>query len=683
MDTLQDLLGKVKVLSKDNYDSMDELLTDDVLLEYNNAQLYLCKAGLRNLKQDGRSAYKYAQLAIVLTSENINGYLERGYALFNLNDFQHALEDFNLALNVYKKEPALFFYRGQCFSNLRDYKHAIEAYSVAIQFNSPDYTIPSYYNRGLAKNFLQEYDSAIEDFDKVIAVENQNYRAYCDKGLALFMLTKYDEALKNFNQALEGEPTYPQALYNRGLLHQKRKEYEEAVTNYSSAIENGMQPPSFVTPYAYNNRGNIRMAKEEFDDALADFNAAIKLNPAQAESYLNMGIILEQRLQYADARLAFSKATKIFELNNEQNKIYLNFLEEQIKLCDEKIAEAKELSAVEANDADKKLFSDTGKELDKFIDCIAKKAIPQLKAVVHYTKLLVADIYVNAVESKINYSNAIYMNDPNEGRVLLKYLNNANIRTAFENGEKLSELSVYIGSFLPAEDGETEAGHNDELVMWRTYGRDGKGNEACGCSIIIDSEFFKPPVSLEKQVSGETKDMLCKVIYVQDRAKNQALLADTNLGIETDIEDFKNHLLDIIKLKNNYGAQHAFSVMIDKMVYKKYSKIAYLFKSADYEYEHEVRVIKYVPRNSDTIKFYPIEEKGKPGRLYVESLNSVLPFIEKIYLGPKVMDSTHWSLYLDYQIKQRKNEYKQKKLLNYEKIINTDVEIMKSTNGFV
>jgi hypothetical protein len=47
-------------------------------------------------------------------------------------------------------------------------------------------------------------------------------------------------------------------------------------------------------------------------------------------------------------------------------------------------------------------------------------------------------------------------------------------------------------------------------------------------------------------------------------------------------------------------------------------------------------------------------EAGKPSkRFYIESLNDVLPHIQEIYLGPKVENHQQWSLYFDYEIRQR------------------------------
>ena len=50
--------------------------------------------------------------------------------------------------------------------------------------------------------------------------------------------------------------------------------------------------------------------------------------------------------------------------------------------------------------------------------------------VVHYTKLKVADIIVSNDDSRLRYYNVVYMNDPEEGKVLLDCLNDKQITEA-------------------------------------------------------------------------------------------------------------------------------------------------------------------------------------------------------------------------------------------------------------
>lgn len=217
---------------------------------------------------------------------------------------------------------------------------------------------------------------------------------------------------------------------------------------------------------------------------------------------------------------------------------------------------------------------------------------------------------------------------------------------------------MYLGSFLPAEDPTNEVSHEDELVMWRTYGKDENGKEACGCSIVLDSAFFKPVVNreLKKEVQNiiyqENLEQLLNVLYIRKTKNENKIINDEGTVVNAELEKLKQSLKEIIKISSKDN-NDKLKIFIEDFVFKQLSQISFLFKSADYQNEHEVRVIKRMPKDSEEIKWRPNNEENAPKkRFFIESINSVLPFIKKIYLGPKVVHQDQWSLYFDYEIGQ-------------------------------
>jgi len=125
-----------------------------------------------------------------------------------------------------------------------------------------------------------------------------------------------------------------------------------------------------------------------------------------------------------------------------------------------------------------------------------------------------------------------------------------------------------------------------------------------------------------------------------------------------------------------------FSKYIENKIFKQLSTISFLFKSADYMYENEVRVIKSVPRDSELIKSSEVKIPGLPKkRLYIESNNEILPFIKKIHLGPKVENHQQWSLYFDFEIRQRAREIAAMDSRPFE-LRPSEIEILKSECKF-
>lgn len=63
----------------------------------------------------------------------------------------------------------------------------------------------------------KDYETAIEQFTKVIEMDEKYVEAYALRGNCYSALKKNDEAIKDYSKALELDPNHRNALTNRGL----------------------------------------------------------------------------------------------------------------------------------------------------------------------------------------------------------------------------------------------------------------------------------------------------------------------------------------------------------------------------------------------------------------------------------------------------------------------------------
>lgn len=289
------------------------------------------------------------------------------------------------------------------------------------------------------------------------------------------------------------------------------------------------------------------------------------------------------------------------------------------------------------------------------------------ESVAHYTKLLVANIIVNkpADSSKLRYYNVAYMNDPEEGKVLLQILADLGgkdfekITDCFDAGKIREDNNVYLGSFVPVS-------HQDELVMWRTYGKE-NNVEASGCSIVIAPDFFDGENSPLQRDFGNTdgkatavasadvreKEALYSVVYYNKKkvSEGNGIIGDKANEIQEGLKKLIGALHDLVALKEGKDLDGNLASAVNRVVFRTLSEIRYLFKSADYSYENELRVIQYVNGESDRVQID--ETGGLPHRLYIESGQPLKPSLQKIILGPKVANPDQW-LYLEVKMKKEK-----------------------------
>jgi len=292
------------------------------------------------------------------------------------------------------------------------------------------------------------------------------------------------------------------------------------------------------------------------------------------------------------------------------------------------------------------------------------------KYVAHYSNLKVVDIMIMkdpAITTdlpKLRYSNAVFMNDPDEGQTLIDCLDNmektdaapGQIKEAFRSVLKEEKNNFYLGSFLPEIQG-----HDDELLMWRTYGKDEHQQEAAGCCMILNVNFFDKAdggnITLGKDKASAAVHPLYKVLYYNQR-KNQ-FEGDNASQLKEEVKKLKEALKDLLKLKEDtiFIKIKDFDKAINRVVYHTLSELRYFFKSSDYAYENELRVIQFA--TDRVVVKVDNETSTLPRKLYIESTKEIKPYLKKIVLGPMVPHPERW-LYLEKKMNDEGHTFEMK-----------------------
>ena len=223
---------------------------------------------------------------------------------------------------------------------------------------------------------------------------------------------------------------------------------------------------------------------------------------------------------------------------------------------------------------------------------------------VHYTSIrrLVEMLHK---QRSFRLYDSIHLNDPTEGRYLTKHLANSD-----RWHEYLGSGHAYIASFiLPREDSSNDV--NDDLMFWRTYGREGEG---CALKVRIPQAYLK------------------KVLYDP---------SEVNYAVSR-IEPLINSM-EVLSGTVTLGSDAA--EILTRVNWCGLGKMKYLYKSDYYSYENECRVV-IAESDADPAQVvfeYLNDAKGRPSlRHYVEygrlRIDDVLDSESSITLGPCVLD---------------------------------------------
>ena len=305
-----------------------------------------------------------------------------------------------------------------------------------------------------------------------------------------------------------------------------------------------------------------------------------------------------------------------------------------------------------------------------------------------------------SVSGKTRLYNANYMNDPEEGVVIEEILDPSKDgeRTSyFEKRNILDPSPWFLMSFTSK---------TDDLTMWSQYGDDAQGV----CLVLKEDDFsrftsFNDVSWRQEAIPLETINQMDSTISylgsdlktsvdkskkkestfsanveeAQPQPEKKDRVAKGNIDylyriayVKNTVEDFeleKTELFDdneITKLKesvNNLKQKLYERVNDNDDFYKEaisncIEEIRYLFKSVDYKYENELRILRYanLDPSNDKIK---IDKESGIGKLYVERENPIQ--IDEVIFGPKFPNPEYVTpllKLLDKEIKYKKSTIK-------------------------
>jgi tetratricopeptide (TPR) repeat protein len=164
--------------------------------------------------------------------------------------------------------------RGNAYYELSKYEEALQDYNSVIELKNDD---PEHFNdRGIAYYKLKKYDKAVEDYNRAIELDNHHETVYNNRGALYIDLKQYDKALPDLNRATELEKNDPNPYKHRGNCYYELKNYKMALQNLNKAIELN---PKYKD--AYEIRAKVYTALEEEDKARSDYEMAKKLAEAE------------------------------------------------------------------------------------------------------------------------------------------------------------------------------------------------------------------------------------------------------------------------------------------------------------------------------------------------------------------------------------------------------------------
>jgi tetratricopeptide (TPR) repeat protein len=99
----------------------------------------------------------------------------------------------------------------------------------------------AYFNRGITKHALRDYDGALADYSKSIRLEPAHAKPYCFRGRMKSDLKDYHGGIDDFTKALELNPDYAEVYFDRAIAFLGVGQKKEALADFQMAKYSGIQ----------------------------------------------------------------------------------------------------------------------------------------------------------------------------------------------------------------------------------------------------------------------------------------------------------------------------------------------------------------------------------------------------------------------------------------------------------
>jgi tetratricopeptide (TPR) repeat protein len=145
----------------------------------------------------------------------------------------------------------------------------------------------AYYERGNALLDTGDNAAAVADYDRSIALDPTNARAFNNRALALTALGRIDEALASYGEAIRLDPSYIRANKNLLRLQEERGDLQAVAAGYArlAAFD-----PANAADYRYHE-GSALHGLRDFAGARKAYDAALAADPQQVDALYERALL--------------------------------------------------------------------------------------------------------------------------------------------------------------------------------------------------------------------------------------------------------------------------------------------------------------------------------------------------------------------------------------------------------
>jgi tetratricopeptide (TPR) repeat protein len=260
---------------------------------------------------------KYADAIPVLKNAKVywknqaKVFYESGYA----NDYggktDDAIQDYKKCIELDENFSGAYRQLGNIYFDIdKDYKTALEYYNQYIDYSVvTDISSKTWHRKGYCENEMGNYEDAIMNLKKSIALDSKYAAAYDELGFAYYKLNRADEAIEAYTTSKQLDPASSTSSSGLGDIYRfLKKDIDQAFSNYKKGAELNAksQNCNYGMGWCYNE-------KADYKAAIPYLKKAVELNNKYAAAYTELGYAYYALKKYDEALVELGKSVALFD----------------------------------------------------------------------------------------------------------------------------------------------------------------------------------------------------------------------------------------------------------------------------------------------------------------------------------------------------------------------------------
>ena len=266
---------------------------------------------------DYTQAIDYLNKAEEKGEDKMQLYRAYGIAYMGMTEYDKAVEALETALacssgKITEYEYDINYYLATAYYKVGRYADAVSIYTAILDLRPKEKQ--AYYLRGMALLELNNYNEAVKDFDKTIALDKTDYSVYIDV-YTLLSKKGYEAEGRGYLEKVMEKENSSMSSYDKGRICYYMGDYANACVYLEQAYKKDeSEEVMLFLGRAYDKNGNLNYASSIYTKYLQE-------NPESAVVYNELGLCKLKQGEYQGALDAFQQALKIED--NDMRQVLL------------------------------------------------------------------------------------------------------------------------------------------------------------------------------------------------------------------------------------------------------------------------------------------------------------------------------------------------------------------------